>query len=258
MFSGLGGGTGLAALVFAMVRLDRGVLVAGATRAGFCVAEIKGVKAMAVQSQAEKSMPFEFFASFKRIEGNPILALDPPGWAAATHAIVKVEDGRSVVHYVWCKRGRTNRWVILHATAPVDDPTDITQDPRNPVLLPSERGFDDQGVEYPFPFLNPADGKYYMYYRGKGEGTPEQTGLLVSDGDLGKWRRVQPTPVIAAEYPYEADGCTHPSIAIEGDTIHTGSARIESNSIYYVRWIGKRVSVNERPMPSSASTSGNT
>jgi hypothetical protein len=66
----------------------------------------------------------------------------------------------------------------------------ITQDARNPILVPSEQGFDDEAIEYPFPFLNPAggdnagDGRYYMYYRGKGVGTPEQTGLLVSDGDL--------------------------------------------------------------------------
>ena len=115
----------------------------------------------------------------------------------------------------------------MHATAPVDDLTDITQDPRNPIVVPSEQGFDDAGVEYPFPFLNPADGKYYMYYRGKGAGTPEQTGLLVSDGDLGQWTRVQPTPVIPAEHEYERDGSTHPSVAVVGDTIHiiyTGKA----------------------------------
>ncbi|MGC9349412.1 MAG: DUF7670 domain-containing protein [Anaerolineae bacterium] len=170
------------------------------------------------------AISFELFASFKRIKtGNPILALRPPQWAAATHAIV-VEK---TVHYIWCKRERGARWLMMHATAPAGDLTDITQDARNPIVLPSERGFDDTGVEYPFPFLNPADGKYYMYYRGKGEGTPEQTGLLVSDGDLGVWTRVQRTPVISAEYAYEADGSTHPSVAIDGDMIHivyTGKA----------------------------------
>jgi predicted GH43/DUF377 family glycosyl hydrolase len=170
------------------------------------------------------SLPFELFASFKRNEsGNPILALPPPLWAAATHAIV-VDD---TVHYIWCVRERGRRWLMMHATAPVDDLTDITQDARNPILVPSERGFDDTGVEYPFPFLNPADARFYMYYRGKGEGTPEQTGLLVSDGDLGRWTRVRRTPVIPAEHDYERDGSTHPSVAVVGETIHiiyTGKA----------------------------------
>jgi len=178
---------------------------------------------MEVEQIDADAISFEVFASFKRVEGNPIFALRPPQWAAATHAIVIAET----IHYIWCKREHTVRWLLMHATAPAGDPTDITQDPRNPILVPSEQGFDDAGVEYPFPFLNPSDGKYYMYYRGKGKGTPEQTGLLVSDGDMGAWTRVQSTPVIAAEHAYEADGSTHPSVAIEDDTIHiiyTGKA----------------------------------
>ena len=169
-------------------------------------------------------IPFEWFTGFQRIEtGNPILALEPPLWAAATHAIIVDET----VHYIWCKRDFGVRWLIMHATAPTSDPTDITQDARNPILEPSAEGFDDAAVEYPFPFLNPADGKYYMYYRGKGRETPEQTGLLVSDGDMGEWQRVQNTPVIAADTDHERDGATHPSVAIDGDTLHiiyTGKA----------------------------------
>ena len=167
---------------------------------------------------ASKSIiPFETIASFKRIEtGNPIISLTPPLWAAATHAIV-IDD---TVHYIWCKRDFGVRWLIMHATAPIDDLTNITQDPRNPILEPSADGFDNTAVEYPFPFRNPADGKYYMYYRGKGETTPEQTGLLVSDGDMSEWRRVLPTPVIPADMEHEQDGSTHPSVAVVDDTIH--------------------------------------
>ena len=172
----------------------------------------------------KEPIPFEVFASFKRIEtGNPIISLPPPLWAAATHAIIV--DG--TVHYIWCKRDLGVRWLIMHATAPISDLTDITQDPRNPILEPSADGFDDDAVEYPFPFLNPADGKFYMYYRGKGKTTPEQTGLLVSDGDLGEWRRVRDIPVIPADTEHERHGASHPSVAIEGDTIHivyTGKA----------------------------------
>ena len=169
-------------------------------------------------------IPFEAFARFKRIEkGNPIIALPPPQWAAATHAIV-IDN---TVHYIWCKREYGQRWLIMHATAPTSDLTDIRQDPRNPIVVPSDEGFDDAGVEYPFPFLNPADSKFYMYYRGKGKETPEQTGLLVSDGDMGKWTRVQRTPVIPADMDHERDGSTHPSVAVLDDTIHiiyTGKA----------------------------------
>ncbi|MFC1716531.1 hypothetical protein ACFL6S_22885 [Candidatus Poribacteria bacterium] len=170
------------------------------------------------------AIPFEVFAGFKRIEkGNPILALKPPLWAAATHAIV-VQD---IVHYIWCKREHGVRWLIMHATASVRNLMDIKQDPRNPILAPSEEDFDNAGVEYPFPFLNPYDDRFYMYYRGKGKTTPEQTGLLVSDGDLGKWTRVRSTSVIPADADYERDGSTLPSVAVVGDTIHiiyTGKA----------------------------------
>ena len=58
------------------------------------------------QQNTEDAIPFEVFAGFKRIEGgNPIFALNPPLWAAATHAIV-VKD---TVHYIWCKREREAR-----------------------------------------------------------------------------------------------------------------------------------------------------
>ena len=189
-----------------------------------CTATAQSEAAPGDQQRETKTIPWEVFAGFKRIErGNPIIALDPPLWAAATHAIVIDET----VHYIWCKRQADRRWLMMHATASVSNLTNIKQDPRNPILVPSERGFDDMAVEYPFPFLNPADGKHYMYYRGKGRKTPEQTGLLVSDGDMGKWTRVRATPVISADMVHELDGSTHPSVAIDGDTIHivyTGKA----------------------------------
>ena len=169
-------------------------------------------------------IPFEVFASFKRREGgNPIISLPPPLWAAATHAII-VDD---TVHYIWCKREQNVRWVMMHATAPISNITDIKQNSHNPIFEPSVDGFDNAAVEYPFPFLNPDDGKYYMYYRGKGKTTSEQTGLLVSDGNLGEWRRVQSSPVIPADAEYERHGASHPSVAIDDNTIHiiyTGKA----------------------------------
>ncbi|MDP6637552.1 MAG: hypothetical protein QGG42_21850 [Phycisphaerae bacterium] len=181
-------------------------------------------KLKSCQDPIAGEIPFEFFASFKRIgKGDPLIALKPPLWAAATHAIV-VDD---TIHYYWCKREIDRRWLLMHATAPVSDPTDIKQNLRNPIVSPSKKGFDDQAVEYPFPFLNPADNKYYMYYRGKGKGVPEQTGLLVCDGDMGKWKRAGAKPVILANTKHEADGATHPSVAIDGKTIHivyTGKA----------------------------------
>ncbi len=176
------------------------------------------------QSCAGDEIPFEVFARFRRLrEQNPIIALRPPLWAAATHAIAIGET----LHYLWAKRESDARWVLMHATAPVGNPSRIRQDPRNPILVPSHEGFDDSAVEYPFPFLNPADGRYYMYYRGKGRGQPEQTGLLVSDGDMGKWQRVRDTPVIPADADYDREGSTHPSVAVMDDTIHiiyTGKA----------------------------------
>ena len=161
-------------------------------------------------------IPFDVFAGFQRIaKGNPIIACGPPEWAAATHGIVVADT----LHYIW-GRNQNDRWVLMHSTAPVSRPWEVQHDRRNPILRASADGFDDKSVEYPFPFWNPADGKFYMYYRGEGRSSPEQTGLLVSDGDLGKWRRVGTKPVILADTDHERWGSTHPSVAVVGDTIH--------------------------------------
>jgi len=163
-------------------------------------------------------IPFEAFANFERVpEASPLFYCEPPEWAAAGHAIV-VDD---TIHYIWARRRVGNSWVLLHSMAPTSDPAAVEHDPRNPVVLPSDEGFDEYTVEYPFPFLNPADQTYYMYYLGKRKVLPKQTGLLVSEsGDMGEWARVQKTPVIAVETEYEVQGSSHPSVAIEGDTIH--------------------------------------
>ena len=40
---------------------------------------------MSTTHKSKDAIPFEVFASFKRVEnGQPILALEPPQWAAAT------------------------------------------------------------------------------------------------------------------------------------------------------------------------------
>ncbi len=67
---------------------------------------------------------------------------------------------------------------MMHATAPISALTHITQDSRTPILEPATDDFDNAAVEYPFPFRNPADSKFYMDYRSKGKTTPEQTELL--------------------------------------------------------------------------------
>ncbi len=163
------------------------------------------------------AIPFEVFAGFERLEDvNPILACEPPEWAAAAHAFVM--DG--TVHYLWGRRKEGNYWILMHSTAPVNDPAQIAHDPRNPVLLPSSEGFDDYTIEYPFPFWNPADGRFYVYYLGRRQKPPKQTGLLVGDGDFGMWTRVCQTPVIASDTAHERQGSSHPSVVVIDDTIH--------------------------------------
>lgn len=170
-----------------------------------------------MDSFTEDGIPFELFASFERIpHGNPVLACEPPEWAAAAHAIV-VGD---TVHYLWARRRKDNYWVLMHSAAPAHDPAALTHDPRNPVLLPSQTGFDDFTIEYPFPFHNPADNRLYVYYLGRQKYVPKQTGLLVGDGDFGEWTRVRRTPVISADAGYENRGSSHPSVAVVDDTIH--------------------------------------
>ena len=65
----------------------------------------------------------------------------------------------------------------MHSTAPIDHPFAVEHDPKNPILTPGPKGaFDDTGVEYPFPFFNPHDGRYYMYYLGNNRTPLKQTG----------------------------------------------------------------------------------
>ncbi|MDP7130131.1 MAG: hypothetical protein QF437_06565 [Planctomycetota bacterium] len=174
----------------------------------------------------DSAIPFETFAGFERVPGaSPLFSCAPPDWAAAAHAIVVDET----VHYIWAQKRADDSWVLMHSSAPASDPSAIEHDPRNPIVVPAGEGaFDDHAVEYPFPFLNPAHGRYYMYYLGKRQRVPKQTGLMVMDGDFGTWRRVSDGPVIPAEYEYEEDGSSHPSVAVDGDVIHivyTGEAK---------------------------------
>lgn len=164
-----------------------------------------------------KPLTFDQFARFERVgNGTPPFYCPPPEWAAAAHAIV-IGD---TVHYLWAKRRADNYWALMHSTAPASNPVEVTHDPDNPVLTPREEGFDDFATEYPFPFFNPADQTYYCYYLGRRLRIPKQTGLLVSTGDFGPWKRVTSEPVIAVEYEHEVEGSSHPSVAIDDETIH--------------------------------------
>ena len=121
----------------------------------------------------------------------------------------------------------------MHSTVPTQIPWQVEQDPRNPVLLPADSGFDDFTVEHPFPFLNPIDNQLYAYCLGRQKQPPKQSGLLVSkNGDFGQWQRVVDSPVIAATGEHECQGSSHPSVAIVNDTIHiiyTGVSNQVSN-----------------------------
>ena len=122
-------------------------------------------------------IPFAAFARFRRLTAEkPLLYCEPPAWAAASHAIV-VDD---TVHYLWAqKREEMVAGYTCTALRQFADPTAVTHDQRNPILLPSANGFDNHGVEYPFPFWNPADQRYYAYYlgtQGKGKPRRKQTG----------------------------------------------------------------------------------
>lgn len=168
-----------------------------------------------------EAIPFEVFAGFERMPGaSPLLVVEEPNWAAAAHVIV-VDD---TVHYYWSMRDGRNFWDLRHSTAPVSDLTQITHDPRNPIMTPPAQGMDSKSIEYPNPFFNPHDQRFYMYYLVKADdrvgATPKQTGLLTTDGDMGVWRRVSDQPVISTEYEHELGVAGHTSTAIVGDTIH--------------------------------------
>jgi len=171
----------------------------------------------------DNSIPFEVFSKFERLEQNPLIAVSPPEWAAAAHAIV-VDD---TVHYLWSKRDKNNFWDLRHSFAPASNLTSIIHDVRNPILSPPPSGMDSKSIEYPYPFFNPLDEKFYMYYLVKEkennplETTPKQTGLLVSkQGDLGDWEKVVNKPVIVSEFEHEKIVAGHTSVSVVGDTIH--------------------------------------
>ena len=177
-------------------------------------------------NQTCTEIPFEVFTNFERVRNaSPLLTCDPDEWAAAAHAIVAGDR----VHYMWSIKNRDSTWDLMHSSAPVDDPGTVEHDPRNPIIVPAGDGsFDDHTIEYPFPFLNPFDRKYYMYYLGKRERVPKQTGLMVMDRDFGTWKRITDEPVIPAEFDYEEEGSSHPSCVVDRDTIHiiyTGEAK---------------------------------
>ncbi len=176
--------------------------------------------------QSQTQIPFEAFTKFERVpNASPLLTCGPGEWAAAAHAIVVGNR----VHYVWSVKNRDLTWNLMHSSAPVDDPGNVEHDPRNPIMVPTKNGsFDDHTIEYPFPFLNPFDGKYYMYYLGKRKRIPKQTGLMVMGDDFGIWKRVTNEPVISTEFDYEEEGASHPSCTVEEGTIHiiyTGEAK---------------------------------
>ncbi len=82
-------------------------------------------------------IPFEVFAGFERLESvNPIIACEPPEWAAAAHVFV-MDD---TVHYLWGRRKEGNYWVLMHSTAPVNDPAKIEHDLAIPCFCLRERG----------------------------------------------------------------------------------------------------------------------
>jgi len=174
----------------------------------------------------QTTISFDTFGRWtKRREANPIIetrAEEEIDWAAAAHYIV--DSG--IVHYLWGAKDASadvqgGYWQLMHSKAPVADPTDVTQDPTNPVLSPSDFSFDDTRTEYPSPFRNPLDGNIYAYYLGENEAGIEQTGMLArSDETYSSWTRMQPEPVIRAENSYDDHGAAHASAVVVGDETH--------------------------------------
>ena len=203
---------------------------------------------------AEDGIPFELFASFERIAARqPVFACEPPEWAAAAHAIV-VGD---TVHYLWGRRRKDNYWVLMHSTAAASDPAAVHTRPEEPCPGALCRpGLTTSRSEYPFPFLNPADDRFYVYYLGRVRFLPSRRGYWSATVDFGAWTRVRQTPVIAADTAYEIKGSSHPSVAVVGDTIHiiyTGAiARAGRLSATRPRRPPTRMSARTRPFPYSA------
>ncbi|MDG2169406.1 MAG: hypothetical protein P8L44_15930 [Opitutales bacterium] len=178
--------------------------------------------------EENSAIPFETFTNWERVEGaSPLFTATEGYWAAAAHAIVVGAQ----VEYLWSMRDPKNFWDLRRSWAPISDLTKLTHDPRNPILTPPKMGMDSKSIEYPNPFYNPYDGRYYIYYlvREDKEGiAPKQTGLLLKGEDFGVWTRAQDTPVIASEFPHERQVAGHTSTAIVGDTIHIIYTGMES------------------------------
>lgn len=174
------------------------------------------VKRGAAGLESGVPIPFEAFAGFERIaEGNPVFKVPSPRWAAAAHAIVEGDR----VHYLWSVRSKGSRWELMYSSAPSSAPHRVEHYANNPVLRPSNLGFDSSAIEYPFPFWNPLDETYYAYYLGRKNRPPKQTGLLVRGETWTDWTRVQDEPIFTIEGPYERAGCSHPSVVVDGDHV---------------------------------------
>jgi len=162
---------------------------------------------------------FDDVANFQRLTSDiPLLSASPQEWAAAAHVIV-VED---IIHYLWGRKKIDDRWEIMHSYAKVITPIEVQHDSQNPILVATVDGFDNYGVEYPFPFHNPTDGGNYAYYLGQRTEKPriKQTGLLSCGRDWSCLKRVSDDPVLGVSEEYELHGSSHPSAVVVDDVIH--------------------------------------
>ncbi len=162
---------------------------------------------------------FDHVANFQRLTPDvPLLSARYQEWAAAAHAVVH----GNTIHYFWGRKKVDNGWEIMHSYANAATPIEVQHDSKNPILRASGDGFDNYGVEYPFPFHNPINGKNYIYYLGQRKKKPriKQTGLLLSDPNWSCFRRISDEPVLGISEQYELHGSSHPSAVVVDGLIH--------------------------------------
>ena len=167
-------------------------------------------------AEDKDGIPFDLFANFERIaDGNPLIACDPPAWAAAAHAIVVGET----VHYLWGRRRKDNYWALMHSTAPAGDPAAVSKDPANPIFTGSGQAWDSHGVREAEIFKGP---RYFHILYGGHDGRAWQIGH-VRTRDFRSFEPNPHNPIFtpAAERGmWDCDGILTPQVFEIGDTYY--------------------------------------
>ncbi len=185
--------------------------------------------------------------NFERNAGNPIFR--PRGEWTCGRAI----DADVLVHgdtlFLGCATRDPNFKVqkLVMATAPLDadfGPQSWTQRGEGSILEP-QLNWEGECIEA--PALLRRDGKFWMFYAGAYNASPQQIGLAVSDDGID-WRRTSDKPFLPNGAPgsWNADESGHPGVLRDEDRAHLF---FQGTPDQGKTWIISRVEIEDHDWP---------